>query len=382
MSNFNDDRKESRANITFNQIKRKRRGTFVVFTIVCLFMASLGGAFTAMVMSGGKDEGNYYLNHDDTGDGVITKESSNKLQEVAGKAVRSVVSIINVINNQNYTKEVNVGVGIVLDSRGYIISSYNNLINASNIKVKSYTDVVYNAEIIGFDTVYDIAMLKVENSNLTPMPMAESPINLKPGDKVISVGNPLGKSYNGSIEVGTVLSTKESVMFRNSQTKVAELLRMIKTTVPPKYINTSAALCNMDGELVGINNTTMAYHNDYLKNSFYISVEDLNQITENILGKQDSMITYLGIYGEAAVSQQEDGIEGVYTKEVIKNGLAYEAGIRPTDIITEVNSISVSSVNDINAVLAALDEGAEVDFTVYKNGIYTDFNIKIPEVRK
>ena len=94
------------------------------------------------------------------------------------------------------------------------------------------------------------------------------------------------------------------------------------------------------------------------------------------------MITYLGIYGEAAVSQQEDGIEGVYTKEVIKNGLAYEAGIRPTDIITEVNSISVSSVNDINAVLSALDEGAEVDFTVYKNGIYTDFNIKIPEVRK
>lgn len=381
MSNFNDNRKESRANITFNQIKRRRRGTFVVFTILCLFMVSLGGAFTAMIMSS-SDDGNYYFNHNETGDGVITQESSGKLREVAAKTARSVVSIINVISNSNYTKEVNVGVGIVLDSRGYIISSYNNLINASRIKVKSYTDVVYDAELVGFDAAYDIAMLKVENSDLTPMPMAESPINLKAGDKVISVGNPLGKSYNGSIEVGTVLSTKESIMFRNSQSKVAELIRMIKTTVTPKYINTSAALCNMSGELIGINNTTMAYHNDYLKNSFYISVEDLNQITENILDKQDSMITYMGIYGEAAVSHQENGIEGVYTKEVIKNGLAYEAGIRPTYIITEVNNIAVSNVKDINDILDTLESGSEVDFTVYKSGIYTNFNIKIPEGKK
>ena len=381
MSNFNDNRKESRANITFNQIKRRRRGTFVVFTILCLFMVSLGGAFTAMIMSS-SDDGNYYFNHNETGDGVITQESSGKLREVAAKTARSVVSIINVISNSNYTKEVNVGVGIVLDSRGYIISSYNNLVNASRIKVKSYTDVVYDAELVGFDAAYDIAMLKVENSDLTPMPMAESPINLKAGDKVISVGNPLGKSYNGSIEVGTVLSTKESIMFRNSQSKVAELIRMIKTTVTPKYINTSAALCNMSGELIGINNTTMAYHNDYLKNSFYISVEDLNQITENILDKQDSMITYMGIYGEAAVSHQENGIEGVYTKEVIKNGLAYEAGIRPTYIITEVNNIAVSNVKDINDILDTLESGSEVDFTVYKSGIYTNFNIKIPEGKK
>ncbi len=381
MSNFNDNRKESRANITFNQIKKRRRGTFVVFTIVCLFMVSLGGAFTAIIM-GSSDDGNYYFNHDETGDGVITKDSSDKLQEVAAKTVKSVVSIINVISNQNYTKEVNVGVGIVLDSRGYIISSYNNLINASRIKVKSYNDVVYDAELVGFDAAYDIAMLKVENGDLIPMPVAESPISLKAGDKVISVGNPLGKSYNGSIEVGTVLSTKESIMFRNSQSKVAELLRMIKTTVTPKYINTSAALCNMSGELIGINNTTMVYHNDYLKNSFYISVEDLSQITENILDKQDSMITYMGIYGEAAVSHQENGIEGVYTKEVIKNGLAYEAGIRPTDIITEVNNKSVSSVRDINDILGTLESGSEVDFTVYKKGSYTNFNIKIPEVKK
>lgn len=382
MSSIDEKRKESRANITFNQIKKKRRGTFVVFSIVCLFMASLGGAFTAMVMSSGDDEGKYYFNQDDSLKGVLTKENSAKIEEVAMKTIKSVVSVINVINKQDYTKEVNVGAGIVIDNKGHIISSYNNIINASAIKVKTYNDVVLDAEVIGFDSVYDIAMLQVQGGNLTPINIAESPVTLNDGDKVISVGNPLGKSYNGSVEIGTVVTTKESVMFRSSQSKVSELLRMIKTTVPPKYINTTAALCNMSGELVGVNNTTMVYHNDYLKNSFYISVEDLNQIIQNILDKQDSMITYMGIYGESAVSQQKNGVEGVYIKEVIKNGLAYDSGIRPTDIITEVNEEHVKSVTDINGILEKIKVGENVKFTVYKNGIYSNFSIKIPDNKK
>lgn len=382
MSNFNDNRKDSRANITFNQIKKKRRGKFVIFTIVCLFMASLGGAFTAMVMRSTDDDGNYYLKHDEDRDGVVTKESSKKLQAIAGKAMESVVSVINVIKDENFIRETNVGVGIVIDSEGYIITSYYSLVNATSIKVKSYNDIVYSADLVGFDSVYDIAMIKVENTKLTPMPIAKSPVDVKVGDKVISVGNPLGKSFDGSIEVGTVLSTRENIMFRNSQSKLSEMLKMVKTTITPKDINAGAALCNLSGELIGVNSTIMTYHNDYIKDSLYISVDDLNQITENILDKQDSMIMYIGIYGEEAVSQREDGIEGVYAKEVMKNSLAYEAGIRPTDIITEVNSISVNCVDDINYILEDEDLGEEVKFTVYKNGVYSDFNIKISNSKK
>ncbi|GEM_PF-2679502 len=382
MSNFNDDYKDSRANITFNQIKKKRRGKFVAFTLVCLFMASLGGAFTAMVMSSAEDDENYYFNQSNDGNEVITKESSAKLQDVASKAIKSVVSVINVIGNEETTREINVGVGIVVGDEGYIITNYYGLVNATSIKVKSYNDIIYSATLVGFDSIYDIAMLKVENSNLTPIAIAESPIDIKTGDKIMSVGNPLGKSYNGSIEIGTVISTRENIIFRNSQSKVSELLRMVKTSISPKYINTGAALCNISGELIGVNNTTMAYHNDYLENSFYISVDDLGQITDNILDKQDSLILYMGIYGEEAISQQENGIEGVYAKEVTKSGLAYESGIRPTDIITEVNGISVNCVADINDILEQQKIGDIVYFTVYKNGTYSEFNIKVPDGKK
>lgn len=382
MSNFNDDYKDSRANITFNQIKKKRRGKFVVFTVVCLFMASLGSVLTAIIINNFHDDKNYYFNQSNNSGEVITKENSAKLQDSALKVSKSVVSVINVIGNEESTREINVGVGVVVDGDGYIITSYYSLVNATSIKVKAYNDIIYSATLIGFDSVYDIAMLKVENSNLKPIIFAKSPIEVKNGDKIMSVGNPLGKSYNGSVEIGTVMNTRENIIFRNSQSKMSELIKMVKTSVAPKYINTGAALCNLSGELIGVNNTTMAYHNDYLKNSFYISVDDLDQITDAILDKQDSLLMYMGIYGEEAVSQQENGIEGVYAKEVTKSGLAYEAGIRPTDIITEINGMSVNCVKDINDVLGQQKVGDIVNFTVYKNETYSEFKIKIPDGKK
>lgn len=382
MSNFNDENKDSRANITFNQIKKKRRGKFVILIIICLFMVSLGSVFTAMIISGAEKKESTYINQDGERLGFISKDSSTKLQDLIGKTIKSVVSIISVVDNEEFIRETNVGTGIVLSEEGYIVSSYYSISSASTIKIKAYNDIIYKADIVGFDSIYDIALLKIEPGKLTPIDISDKPVNVKAGDKVMSIGNPLGKSYNGSIEIGTVVSTRENVMFKDSQSKVSEILKMIKTTVPPKFINSGAALFNLSGELIGVNNTTMTYHNDYLDNSFYISIDDLNQITNKILDKQDSMIDYMGIYGESAISKQEDGIEGVYAKEVTKNGLAYKLGIRPTDIITEVDGISVNCVDDINSIIENHSVGEDISFTIYKNGIYSKIHITIPDLKK
>lgn len=382
MSNFNDENKDSRANITFNQIKKKRRGKFVILIIICLFMVSLGSVFTAMIISDAEKKESTYINQEGERLGFISKESSTKLQDLIGKTIKSVVSIISVVDNEEFIRETNVGTGIVLNEEGYIVSSYYSISSASKIKIKTYNDIVYEADIVGFDSIYDIALLKVEPGKLTPINISDKPVNVKAGDKVMSIGNPLGKSYNGSIEIGTVVNTRENVMFKDSQSKVSELLKMIKTTVPPKFINSGAALFNLSGEFIGVNNTTMTYHKDYLSNSFYISIDDLNQITNNILDKQDSMIDYMGIYGESAVSKQKDGIEGVYAKEVIKNGLAYEVGIRPTDIITEVDGIPVNCVEDINSIIEKHNTGEDISFTIYKNGIYSKIHITISDREK
>lgn len=379
MSNFNDDYKDVKARITFNKIKKRRKGKIVVVTIFCLFIASLGGAVTALVMNGESESENFYVQGNNNDQGLEVNTTNSKIQATAEKVSQSVVSVIKVITDDKCTKETNAGVGIAVENGQYVITSYSGIADATSVKVKLQNDIVYNASTIGFDSIYDVAMIKIDGEPLRPMDIAKNSTKVERGDKVISVGNPLGKSFNENIEVSTVLSTRENIMFKNRETKVSESLRMIKTSVAPKFINTGAALCNLDGELIGVNNTTMTYHNEFLKNSFYISAEDLEPITHGILDKQDSLINHMGVYGEKAVSQRENGIEGVYAKEVTKNGLAYEAGIRPTDIIIEVNDIKVNTVNDINSIMSKLKSGETVKYKVFKNGDYVDFKIKIPE---
>lgn len=375
MSNFNDDYKDVKAKITFNKIKKRRKGKIVAITMFCLFVASLGGAVTALVVN--TENENYYVQGNNKDAEVNTTNS--KLQSAAHKAAQSVVSVIKVIADDKCIKETNVGVGVVIENGQYVITSYLGIEDATSVKVKLHNDIVYNASIIGFDSIYDIAMIKINGDALQPMTIAKNSTKLEKGDRVISVGNPLGKSFNENIEVSTVLNTRENIVFKNRETKVAESLRMIKTSVIPKFINTGAALCNLDGELIGVNNTTMTYHNEFLKNSFYISAEDLEPITYGILDKQDSLINHMGVYGEEAISQSENGIDGVYAKEVTRNGLAYEAGIRPTDIIVEVNGMKVNTVSDINSIMNKFKSGETIKYKVFKNGDYVDFKIKISE---
>ncbi|HCO74857.1 MAG TPA: hypothetical protein DIT16_08400 [Clostridium sp.] len=375
MSNFNDDYKGVKAKITFNKIKKRRKGKIVAITIFCLFVASLGGAVTALVVN--TENENYYVQGNNKDAEVNTTNS--KLQSAAHKAAQSVVSVIKVIADDKCIKETNVGVGVVIENGQYVITSYLGIEDATSVKVKLHNDIVYNASIIGFDSIYDIAMIKINGEALQPMTIAKNSTKIEKGDRVISVGNPLGKSFNENIEVSTVLNTRENIVFKNRETKVAESLRMIKTSVIPKFINTGAALCNLDGELIGVNNTTMTYHNEFLKNSFYISAEDLEPITYGILDKQDSLINHMGVYGEEAISQSENGIDGVYAKEVTRNGLAYEAGIRPTDIIVEVNGMKVNTVSDINTIMSKFKSGETIKYKVFKNGDYVDFKIKISE---
>lgn len=380
MSNFEGDYKDPRAKITFNKIKKKRRGKFVLITIFCLFIASLAGAATAIVITHAEKSKRYYIEKDEVkGEVAEVKTSNSQLQSAVKQTSKSVVSVIKVIDDEVCITESNVGVGIVVEDGSYVITSYYGIRDATSIKLKLYNDKVFNASLIGFDSIYDIAMLKIDGEVLTPMELAVNATTVKEGDKVISVGNPLGSSFNERIEVSTIIDTREKVVFKNRDTKTSESLKMLKTNVVPKYINTGAALCNLDGELIGMNNTTMSYHNEFLKNSFYISAEDLEPIIDRILDKQDSLIMHMGVYGEEAISQKEDGIEGVYAKEVTRNGIAYDAGIRPTDIIVEVNDIKVSRVSDINSIINDFNTGEIIEYIVYKNGEYVNYKIKIPE---
>lgn len=374
MSNSREDYRSPKAKITFNKIKKKRKGKFLLIGMGCLCIALVSGTITAVLMTHHiKQVGYYLIQHTNLEDG----KNALKFDDTVNRVSKSIVSIIEVKNDEDSVKESNVGVGIVVENGEYIITSYDCVDSGNIIKVKLYSDEIRTVSTIGFDSIYNIAMLKVEGEPLKPIEFPTDASNAKDGDVIISMGNPAGNSFDEGIEVGKILNTRETIIFRNPNTKLAETLKVIKTNIVPRTINTGAALCNLQGQLIGVNSGDMAHYKDFGKTSFYISVDDLEPITSGILDKQDSLISYLGIYGEVAVSKTEDGVEGIYAKDVTKNGIGYDIGIRPTDIIVKLNGVEITTVNEINSKIKQMENGEKLTITVFKNGKYLNYDIFI-----
>lgn len=77
------------------------------------------------------------------------------------------------------------------------------------------------------------------------------------------------------------------------------------------------------------------------------------------------------------MSKTEDGVEGIYAKDVTKNGIGYDIGIRPTDIIVKLNGVEITTVNEINSKIKQMDNGEKLTITVFKNGKYLNYDIFI-----
>lgn len=374
MSDLKGFCKDSKGKITFKHVQRRRKGKVVMIALCCFLIVLLTAITTALLMVKHVTNVKLFLNE---GNNFANSKNMIKIKEIVEDASPSMASIIAVTSEDGVVKERNVCSGIAVEDGTYMITSYNAISGANRIKVKAYDNSVYNAGIVGFDSTYDIAMIRLENGTITPVDINTKTKEAENGDVIVSVGNPDGALFNSSFYIGQVVNSGESVLFRSDEGKFAQNLKLIKTDISPKDINNCSALYDMDGNLLGINNMYIEHRNENKDTSYYISVEDLVPITSGMLDKQDSLITCLGIYGESAISQREDGVEGVYAKDVTLNGMGYQIGIRPTDIIVSIDDVKVHNVSEINDFINEVGQGTVINIKVYKNSEYVNYELKI-----
>lgn len=374
MSDLKGFCKDSKGKITFKHVQRRRKGKVVMIALCCFLIVLLTAITTALLMVKHVTNVKLFLNE---GNNFANSKNMIKIKEIVEDASPSMASIIAVTSEDGVVKERNVCSGIAVEDGTYMITSYNAISGANRIKVKAYDNSVYNAGIVGFDSTYDIAMIRLENGTITPVDINTKTKEAENGDVIVSVGNPDGALFNSSFYIGQVVNSGESVLFRSDEGKFAQNLKLIKTDILPKDINNCSALYDMNGNLIGINNMYIEHRNENKDTSYYISVEDLVPITSGMLDKQDSLITCLGIYGESAISQREDGVEGVYAKDVTLNGMGYQIGIRPTDIIVSIDDVKVHNVSEINDFINEVGQGTVINIKVYKNSEYVNYELKI-----
>lgn len=292
--------------------------------------------------------------------------------EVYASTVNSVVSINCSSTSTNIfgqsTESASSGSGFIITSDGYIVTNHHVISGASKISVTLHNGDTYDATVIGSDSDYDVAVLKVDAKDLTPVTLGDS-TNVNVGDTVLAVGNPLGE-LTFSMSQGIVSCCDRAINVDGTP------FNMIQVDASINPGNSGGPLLNLYGEVVGI---VSAKYSSYSNTSveglgFAIPINDVQTIITDIM--ENGQVTdkpYLAITAGTMTSQmaaqyQINVSEGVFVYSVEKGGAGDKAGLKLGDVITKLNDTAITSMEDLSAAKKNYKAGDTVTLTVYRDG--------------
>jgi len=288
--------------------------------------------------------------------------------EVYATNVNSTVGITTSITTNYFgyqTTAAAAGSGFILSADGYILTNYHVIESSSAISVSMYNGDSYDATLIGYDASNDIAVLKINATDLTPVILGDSD-NMNVGDSVVAIGNPLGE-LTFSLTSGTVSALSRSVTMSNGVT-----MELIQTDCAINSGNSGGALFNLYGEVVGITNakySTSSSSEASIDNiGFAIPVNDIRGIVESIITDGYIAKPYIGL-SVTTVSQREInfGLPAGASIEALEKGApAEQAGLQLSDIITAVNGTPITSSTDLVEYVKDCAVGDQLTLTVYR----------------
>lgn len=327
---------------------------------ICLVQNKYGAA-----LSGGNRTIFQVINNDETS--LLEENSINRAIKVLSPSIVSVG--VDEENMKLGNESESNGSGIIIRSNGYIATNYSLIKNTQNIFVKlpGIGSKPFKAKLIGIDGVSDLAVIKIEADNLQRAKFADTDL-IKVGDVVIAAGNAIGDDYIGFVTAGTVTSKHKKIEVGKEESSDKKVYKVIQTSALINTENTGGVLCNINGEVVGINSNEIT--KKYLSNglSYAIEIKDAEKIIESILDYGKVRRIALGFDGASLITKENSDIEGVYVQTTYQDGSAAKAGMRPTDIITEIAGKKVKKLEDVLTILDNCKAGEILECKVLRDG--------------
>lgn len=270
------------------------------------------------------------------------------------------------------------GSGFIYNSNGYIITNHHVVDGAKKITVYLSDKTPREAELIGSDSLSDIAVIKInpEGLNLVPMEIGNSDM-LVVGDEVIAIGCPAGIEYMGTVTDGIISAINRDVELSGDGTSVKKTMTLLQTNATINKGNSGGPLINAKGQVIGIN--TLKLGSNYEGIGFSIPMNGalpiINQLIEHgkVIERTESFVSSEGVIGIQASPITESEAEyydipvGVLVVQIDKDSSAAKAGLRRGDIITAYEGTAVKSVEELNRLKASDKAGDEVTITVYRD---------------
>lgn len=353
--------------------------TWVKITALVLACAVVGGAAGyggAALAKGGSGSGTAIKESDRTVTAVEVKKVDGKTKmqpaEVYASTVNSTVSINCSSQSTNIfgqtTQSASSGSGFIISQDGYIVTNYHVINGASSVKVTLYNGDTYDATVIGGDSDYDVAVLKINAAGLTPVTLGNS-ADVNVGDSVLAIGNPLGE-LTFSMSGGYVSSCNRAINVDGTP------FNMIQVDCSINPGNSGGPLFNSYGEVIGIVSAKYSsYSNTTVEGiGFAIPINDVVSLVKDIM--TNGYVTnkaYMGITPQTMTAQMAqqyryDVTEGVFVCSVDPDSAADKAGLKLGDVITKMDDTDITSYEDLVAAKKSYSAGDTVTLTVYREG--------------
>jgi len=368
-------------------------GKVVALALCCSLLGGIVGAGAAFLgtdfinnQKGGNHSGSSTVLEGERESTVIdvTKIDTDKLMtaaEVYAKNVNSTVGITTSITTNYWgyqTTSAASGSGFVLTADGYILTNHHVIDGSSSVTVSMYDGASYDAEVIGYDESNDIAVLKINAENLTPVVLGDSD-NLNVGDNVVAIGNPLGE-LTFSLTAGTISAKDRKITMSTGAT-----MNLLQTDCAINSGNSGGALFNMYGEVIGITNakySTSSSSEASIDNiGFAIPLNHVRSIVTSIIEKGYIAKPYIGVsVNNVSSDAQRYGLPmGASVVSIVEDSPAEEAGLQINDIITEVNGTAITGSGDLVSTVAKAQVGDVLKLKVFRQGQYMEISLTVGE---
>ena len=267
-------------------------------------------------------------------------------------------------------KQRSLGSGFIIDAGGYVVTNNHVVENADKIKVFLKNEKEYDAEIIGRDANTDIALIKIISEDKFPVVQLGDSDALKVGQWVVAIGNPFGLGH--TVTAG-IVSAKGRVIGSGPYDDY------IQTDASINPGNSGGPLLNMHGNVVGINTMIIAGGSGI---GFAIPVNMAKEIVGQLRDSGEVTRGWLGVSIQDLPKDLADyfGIkdrQGVLIADVVPGDPADEAGIRPQDIVLEINAEKIKDSRELLKIVANLEVGQIVQIKVLRDGKPEIFNVKV-----
>jgi Do/DeqQ family serine protease len=305
---------------------------------------------------------------------VWNESTSDDFVNASRVSTRSVVYIKN-ISSQVYhmsfmdmffgepgrtTEQISSGSGVIYSKDGYIVTNNHVVADADKIEV-IHGKNSYNAELIGTDPSTDLAVLKIESTNLPVIPIGSSK-NLQVGEWVIAVGNPF--NLTSTVTGGIVSAKARSLHIVNDKFPIESFIQTDAAINPG---NSGGALVNQKGELVGINTAILSRTGSYAGYGFAVPVDIVKKIVDDLIKYGEVQKAFLGadvvdLTPDVVnrLSLDVSNMEGVAVRNVQSGWGAAKAGVKEGDIILAINDETVSSKAEYDELLSYQSPGDRI----------------------